>query len=596
MTTYESIYPGAEALMPKYNPINYETPVSHLGVTLDPRTANQLGELGAKLNPGAKHVEIQGVSPNVWEAIPKQHLDEIRRQLKLAGVTPSLHGPVIEASGIGEKGTWQEETRLGAEKQLQSTVLRSHQLDPKGNISVTVHSTAQLPEFTPKMKTEEGKEEETGLWVINSKSGQANFIPPQERYFPEKGKFTKEQIPFKPADELTKINEDTWAQELATVNRYLEYGEQEMKGIKEQFSEETLSELAKGMDLNKIEDEEDRNVLKNAERRVKSGGIYLREAYRSMKNTFDMVYENASGKEKEKLNQFANEIAPKITEGIENDPEKIMELGNILEKGIKVLGDIRTPKIFTPLQEFVVDKSAKTFANVAESAYNKYGNTAPILNIENPPAGGGLSRAEDLKELVQATRKKLTENLEKKGMSNSEAKQVAEKMVGATWDVGHINMLRKKGYSEKDVIKQTEIIAPFVKHVHLSDNFGLDHTELPMGMGNVPLKEMMKKLGEKGFEGKKIIEAGDWWQHFAERGGGNPFKPTVEAFDSSIYAMKAGPGWSETGAYPGYFQGHGPINTPIHHRVYGAGFEALPMELGGQIPGDQSRFAGTPNQ
>ena len=55
-------------------------------------------------------------------------------------------------------------------------------------------------------------------------------------------------------------------------------------------------------------------------------------------------------------------------------------------------------------------------------------------------------------------------------------------------------MLRKEGYSEKDIVKQTEIIAPFVKHVHLSDNFGFEHTELPMGMGNVPLKEIMEKL------------------------------------------------------------------------------------------------------
>ena len=61
-------------------------------------------------------------------------------------------------------------------------------------------------------------------------------------------------------------------------------------------------------------------------------------------------------------------------------------------------------------------------------------------------------------------------------MSTGKAKNVAKQMIGATWDVGHINMMRKKGYSEKDVIKETKEIAPFVKHVHLSDNFGLDHT------------------------------------------------------------------------------------------------------------------------
>ena len=41
-------------------------------------------------------------------------------------------------------------------------------------------------------------------------------------------------------------------------------------------------------------------------------------------------------------------------------------------------------------------------------------------------------------------------------------KEAAEKLIGATWDVGHINMIRKQGFSEKDVINEAEIIAPFV--------------------------------------------------------------------------------------------------------------------------------------
>jgi hypothetical protein len=132
----------------------------------------------------------------------------------------------------------------------------------------------------------------------------------------------------------------------------------------------------------------------------------------------------------------------------------------------------------------------------------------------------------------------------------------------------------------------------------MSDNFGFEHTELPMGMGNVPMKQILKKLGEKGFKGKKIIEAADWWQHFAEQGGGNPFKPTIEAFNSPIYAMKAGPSWGELPPGVGYYSGHGVINPAVHHQVYGAGFTTLPTELGGNLPGTQdvSGFSGTPNQ
>jgi hypothetical protein len=305
-----------------------------------------------------------------------------------------------------------------------------------------------------------------------------------------------------------------------------------------------------------------------------------------------MAYANPSDEDRKKLDAFAKWATPLVEEGIEDNLEKIDQFKEVVEKGLRTLNEI-SPNMFVPLNKFVIDKSSQTFANVAETAYNKFGKTAPMINIENPPAGGGLSKAEDLRELIKESRKKLAENLRKnKGLGKSEAKQISEQMIGATWDVGHINMLRKQGYEEKDIIKQTEIIAPFVKHVHLSDNFGFEHTELPMGMGNVPTKEIMKRLGEKGFEGKKIIEAGNWWQHFSEKGGGNPFKPTIEAFNSPAYAMKAGPSWGTPPGIGSYYAGHGTVNPAIHHSIYQAGFTTLPAELGGQMPGpEKGRFA-----
>ena len=162
-----------------------------------------------------------------------------------------------------------------------------------------------------------------------------------------------------------------------------------------------------------------------------------------------------------------------------------------------------------------------------------------------------------------------------------------------------IARIKRKNEIEKDIIKQAEIIAPFVKHVHLSDNFGFEHTELPMGMGNVPIKAIMEKLGEKGFEGKKIIEAGNWWQHFTEQGRkNNPFQPTIEAFGSSAYTSGGALNWGGSGgAFSAYTMGTGNITPRVHQTIYGAtGFSGLPQELGGAVGGDQSRFSGTPNQ
>ena len=131
------------------------------------------------------------------------------------------------------------------------------------------------------------------------------------------------------------------------------------------------------------------------------------------------------------------------------------------------MGHLR-PQIWKPAEDFAVDKSAETFGNVAFGAYKKFKDTAPVISIENPPAGGGLSRAEDLQNLVEASRKQFVKRAMAEGINKNTAEEQAKKLIGVTWDVGHINMIRKFGYSEEDTLKEAKKIAPFVKHVHLS--------------------------------------------------------------------------------------------------------------------------------
>ncbi len=90
MASYESIYPGALYTTPSpsyYTPPSaYSTSAGNLGMALDARTANQLGDLNQKLNPGQKFAEIQGISGQTMESIPEQHLDEMKRLSELNGV------------------------------------------------------------------------------------------------------------------------------------------------------------------------------------------------------------------------------------------------------------------------------------------------------------------------------------------------------------------------------------------------------------------------------------------------------------------------------------------------------------------------------
>jgi len=102
----------------------------------------------------------------------------------------------------------------------------------------------------------------------------------------------------------------------------------------------------------------------------------------------------------------------------------------------------------------------------------------------------------------------------------------------------------------------------------------------------------MEKLGQKGFDARKIIEAGHWWQHFRTP----PFQEVLESTGSPIYGMKMAPYWSQSpGLYQGYFGGYGQMLPQINYETFGAGFSRLPSELGGQSPGAQgSRMSGRP--
>jgi len=464
MVNYESIYPGAlyTTQTPSFytEPIaNYQANISSIGIAADARTANQLGALNTSLNPGAKTIEVGAVSPEVFQSIPEQHLDEMKRLSKLTGVQTTLHAPITEASGVGEQG-FTEENRLGAEKQMESAVLRGHKLDPEGNISVTFHSTAQLPEMRPHIKDKKGKKIEQGLWIINEESGQMGQIKPEKRYFPEEGKFTEKEIEFEAKKELERRNRETWTESISGINRTADFGEDHFRRAKtiimdvgseitkigdpeerRKIADEVITDVSKAMakgtegqtDLEKLKQRSPgfRQIIENTQRDISSGQIYLRDSYKNMKSFFDKAWNNVENEEdRQKLREFARKAAPKITKDLETDFNKVGELRQVVQDGLKTLSNLnQTPEIFQPLNEFVIKKSAETFANVAETAYKKFGETSPIVNIENPPGGSGLSTGEDLKKLVEASRKQLSENLSKKGMSNSQAKNVAEKMI-----------------------------------------------------------------------------------------------------------------------------------------------------------------------
>jgi len=577
-----NIYQGGySSLKPDYGDIftGYRTSAGSLGLTTDPRSANILQEASSKLRTGVKQIEISAVSPEIFESIPNQQLKEVNRLSKLTGVDISVHAPIIEASGISNQG-FSESSRESAERQMMSAVERSHEINPDGSSPVTFHSSAVLP--APEIvKTKEGKEIGKMI-VINQETNEIRAVKKEDKIYPGEGKVTRNV-----EQELDTLNNSEWINGITN----LEFYKKEADEVISKALIPLVPILEKQEKGEKIEFTQKQKI---AFEQMQKADVFLNNVEAAFNTIYNKAYKYSDDKSRKELDR----ISESWIKSSEKMKEKATKLNLPLLKSKQLdeaLGNIRkitAPEVYKPLTEFAQDKTAQTFANIAFDSYKKFTDKAPIISIENPPAGTAFSTGKELKKIVEESRKKFVERAVKEGMPESQAKFQAERLIGVTWDVGHINMLRKQGYEEKDIVKETEKVAPLVKHIHLSDNFGFEHTELPMGMGNVPVKEIMEKLGKKGFEAKKIIEAGNWWQHFKNP----PVKETLEAMGSPIYSMQMQPYWNQSlGFQQGYFGGYGQMLPQVNYETFGAGFSQLSTELGGQRPGAQgSRMSNRP--
>jgi sugar phosphate isomerase/epimerase len=587
---------GASSLDSGYGPVftGYRTSVSKLGLSTDPRTANILKEVSEKIAPGEKVIELSLIQPENFEAIPKQHLKEIQRLSKLTGVEITVHGPLIDASGVSQQG-FNEQQREIAERKILQAIERSHEINPNGNIPVTFHTANQLP-GARYSKDEQGKEFKEFMPVVNQITGEITGARTQEGYFPgdkdSKDKWI-EKKQYSVEKQLDIMNRNEWENSLQQLITPKEHAD---RILRETYP--LVMDIHSRIKSGEIKLEDLTFPQQQAFSRFENAQEQLKDVNEHLNSLFSKAYKAYDAKKDERGINYLKEVAQNFHETV-GEEKSVMGFSTALNgfmKNLRVLSEphfpIGAPQVYVPAEEYAIEKSVETFGNAAWSSYKKFGEKAPIINIENPPAGFGLSRAEDLKKLVEGSRKKFVENAVKNGISENNAKLEAEKLIGVTWDVGHINQLRQFGFSGKDIIKEAEKIAPLVKHVHLSDNFGYENVELPMGMGNVDLKEVMQKLGKNGEEARKIVEAAHWWQ-FQQT---NPIGVSMEALGSPIYSMNMAPYWNQAaGVNPGYFGGYGTFLPQINYETFGGGFSQLPTELGGQRQGGgRSRMGGTP--
>ena len=63
-----------------------------------------------------------------------------------------------------------------------------------------------------------------------------------------------------------------------------------------------------------------------------------------------------------------------------------------------------------------------------------------------------------MNKLILESKRKFVEKATQKGYSKSNAKKQADKLIGMTLDVGHLNIGKKKEFKDKDLLKEVEEI------------------------------------------------------------------------------------------------------------------------------------------
>jgi sugar phosphate isomerase/epimerase len=557
----------------------YRVPAGQLAATTNPQTANILKEVSDKVSSGVKSIELTMIQPQIFESVPKQYLKEVNRLAKLTGLNISVHGPVINPSGVSQQG-FNEIDREKVERTLTNSLAMSQEVNPDGNVIMTVHSSEGLP--SPEIVKEEGKAVIKGMFVVDKDKGRITRVEEEIKYRP--GAIAAGKIEGKKEtveDQIDTLNSTQWDNELFTALQNKERGDQ----ILDQGYELIAPQWAQYVQ-GKLDPKNLTPTQFDLIQRAQNAHQFISESERTLNASFDKAWKMSEGDEERRkdLKKIAEDF------GKNANPANLRQHSQAMQNLMNGLKHVE-PELFEPLDTFAMKTSSKTFGNAAFSAfkdYQKKGKNAPILSIENPPVGQQFSRGEDIKNMVENSRKVFAENAMKElGMSESEARKAAEKHIGATWDVGHINMIRKEGFDENDVVRESEQVKPFIKHIHLSDNFGLEHTELPMGMGNVPLAKIMEKLGKSADEVQKVAEISSMFRfHGVQQ---FPFKEMLTGLGSPIYSSGI-PYWNQAAGFEqGYFGGYGQFLPQKHFEMYGGGFSQLPAELGGNIQGGRNK-------
>jgi len=604
MVDYENFYYGTpREFEPEYGEMftGYRLDPSRIASETSPQTADQLKSVDARLREGVKSIEMKPMSKELFEQIPRDHFKQINEVAQLTGAEISFHAPWrgVDLVGFEEGGGWSESNREEAERFLGSFMDRAQEASPKENVAVAVHAT---PLVITKQWGERGEEKIT---MINKETGEAVPLRREEKFDPRTGRVEVKT----PRELLHEYNDTLWHDKV----RSFKERQKDIEGAYDEFRKVAAKMRERNEEIaanKKIIDERERKGEKidrlllrpeatkiTAEeqgeyslssKKLKRANALASELSRSLIAAYPNAYKfdkDARGELEKNAaeyreaeatsSMYSQDLADakkrKDEQREENDKfiigQAIIYGNRALIKGLNKAN----PEMFENVEDFAKKRASTTIANVALSQFKKYGDNAKTIAVENFWPGTPFSRANELKSLIDESRRKFINKAMDDGLSKEEAKEKAERFIGATWDLGHINMLRgAAGASREDIIAESKKIAPYVKKVHLADNFGYYDSHLPPGMGDVPNKEILKELEKRGFLGPAVIEAGAFEAQFKKKS----YPYAMEALGTSMPYATMAPYWSksapvESVAYGIPNEGLTPVFAPVAKELGG---------------------------
>ncbi len=537
-----------------------------LGASVSPM-GSQLMTTNTAINWGLQNLEVNlGTQMNYQQTghlaqLGKIERDELIRLAKLNRVNLSVHAPLLSPEGL-QGNQISETARIKNVKEFEQTLDFVDQIGKKTgrkHIPVTFHSSG-APIGNPMPKEM--------IYAVNQENGQVIPLEKKEvaypkEYFDRYG--LKEGVDYAPVEgkqgyyymypqaEL-KIYGKSQLQKLKYEEAHADYW---LRHYKEQMKQFVQGTSAVG--------DVDKNPVAVAERLKSIGGQAAEVAH-----NYEALLDQKRTLEAEAQN---------------------------LRKKYERNGQLNA---LVPSEEYVKEKMKKTFVELGLKAYDK--PSKPMIVIENFYPEFTLSDPTKLAKTIDEIRGELANKLVKeKGISKNRAMQEAQQLVGMNVDVGHLNLWKKytnpktgKPYTDKEIIDWVKKVYPYIKHVHITDNFGDYDAHMPVGWGNAPVNQMIDVLRKKGWKGRAILETFGATQY-----GGQGFGVAQSMYQMGMPLVPGGPGWEMAeGTYfqAGYSFTTGPILPDVNFSTYGVGFSGLPYATGAQIGGQKpgQKFSGTP--